>query len=258
MKMKKTVSTLLAIIMLTSVFCVFAYAKTDKIEYDASGCKVCKDPSDMFNFVLADGHEAAPVRVVRATLKQGGKSMRIYLIGLVGVEMNHKQVNVFKNTLPSAVSKENDYTKYVKEILDENVPKGSKLVFCGHSLGGMVAQQLCADKWVKDNYNVISTLTAGSPYIIEKNREGDLVRLADKFDAVPYLSAATFVKLFTQLRDRFVEDGGYFFDPSGAHNLSYRESEIWGGYDALGNPDGDATITFYYVNLMKFGRIPND
>lgn len=258
MNMKKFVSIILAVIMLSAFTCVLAFAKTDKIEYDASGCKVCKNPADMLNFVLADGHESAPVRVVRATLKQGGKTTRVYLVGLVGVEMNWKQVNVFKNTLPSAVSKENPYTEYVKEILSENVPKGSNLVFCGHSLGGMVAQQLIADKEVKDNYNVVATLTAGSPYIIEKDREGALNRICDRFDAVPYLSAATLVMPVTQVKTQIVEDGGYFFNPSGAHNLSYRETEIWGDYDALGNLDGDATITFYYVNLMKFGRIPND
>lgn len=227
-------------------------------EYVAEGYKVCDDPSDMLSYVLIDGHEAAPVRIVKATLKQDGKTTNAYLIGLVGIETQKHQVNVFANAVPSALNIENDYTIFVKQVLADNVPKGANIIFCGHSLGGMVAQQLIADPEVKDNYNIIATLTAGSPYIITRGREGALNRICDKYDCVPYLSAATLFMPVTQVKTQIAEDGGYFFDPNGAHNYSYRREAVWGRYDALGNADGDAVITFNYSSLMTFGRIPND
>lgn len=251
--MVKKISVILLVLITVLITTIPGFAFVEG--YVAKGRKVCTNPADMLNFVCCEGHETAPIRIVRGTLKRNGISKKIYLVGLVGVELNIKQENNFFNTIPSAVSVDNNYTKLIKKVLKENVPKGANIVFCGHSLGGMVAQQIIADKQVKDDYNIISTLTAGSPYIIETGREGELHRICDTSDAVPYLSAATFVAPYTQFTDREVVDGGFYFKPDSAHNISYFKPEIWNEYDALGVKGGNASITFNYSTLMQFGKV---
>lgn len=255
--MKRVLALILAIIMLSACFCFNASAADASfLNYEAKGVKTCTDPSGIFNYVLCDGHESAPIRIIPATLKQDGKTTRIYLIGLVGVETQKGQVNVFKNTIPSAFNETNPYTELIIKTVKEKIPAGSKIVFAGHSLGGMVAQQVIADPELTDNYDILYTITAGSPYIMVKGeREGELNRLADKYDAVPFLSPATFVSPIKQFGQRHTEDGGYFFNPDGAHNLSYRRTEIWDGYDAVGVKDGNATITFNFANIILVGRV---
>lgn len=257
--MKRLVALLVAVMMFVSAFCLQAFAyDASFIGYVAEGKKECMDPSDIFNFVLAGGHESAPIRIVPAKLNQGGEERDIYLIGLVGVETQKNQVNVFATTIPAAFNKENIYTKLIKETLKDKIPAGADIVLAGHSLGGMVAQQIAADKEVKDNYNIITTITAGSPYIMTKDREGTLVRLCDKYDAVPYLSPATLVRLDLQLGGfRIARDCGYFFNPDGAHNLSYRQTEYWNDLDALAVKDGDSQIYFDYADIILVGRVPN-
>ncbi|MCR5149884.1 MAG: hypothetical protein K6B52_01505 [Clostridiales bacterium] len=250
--MKKTISILLTLLIFLFAG-ISAPAKTNTVEYDATGEKVCTNPADIFNFVLCDGHKAAPIRIVKASLSQNGSSNDVYLVGLVGIEMNPKQENVVRNAFPAAFSIENGYTRLIKKTLFENIPQGSDIVFAGHSLGGMCAQIVNADNEVKSAYNIVATLTAGSPYIIVKDREGILNRICDVYDIVPYLSAATFVMPSTQIKTQIRENAGFVMNPDKAHNISYRLERVWGAYDALGFKNGDAKISFDFDDLTTFG-----
>lgn len=60
---------------------------------------------------------------------------------------------------------DNPYIKAVVKAMKKNIPAGSDVVFYGHSLGGMIAQEAAADKTIKRMYNVTNTVTFGSPLI---------------------------------------------------------------------------------------------
>ena len=90
---------------------------------------------------------------------------------------------------------DNRYIQNVRAAILNNVPAGSNLLVTGHSLGGMVAQQVAADSQIKSNYNVLNTVTFGSPLIDGFQREGTVKRLGDTSDPVPYLSLTTFTNV---------------------------------------------------------------
>ena len=245
--MKKRIFSALLCVLLLFLCCAGALAE--------EAPAVFTNAAETNAFVLMGKDFTTPVRLVPATLTKNGETENVWFAALLGVKSVKGQVNVTKNTFAAAFNRTNPYYDFVKQVLLENVPAGEKLVFACHSLGGMVAQKLRTDAELKETFEILNTVTAGSPYIMvkEAEAEGELHRLADKNDAVPFLSPATLVCLHKQLGTAHREDGGYLFDPDGAHNLSYLREEIWGGYDALGVPGGDAVIRFDASAVQSFG-----
>lgn len=249
--MKKALAILFALLFALSALSLTAYATRLP---QKTGVQTCTDPSDMLNFVLNDADKCPPIRIVEAKLKDGGKTKWVYLLGLVGVDMVKGQVNNLDACFKSAFNKDNDYLQLVKKTLKENVPAGSRLVIAGHSLGGMVAQQLIADEEIKARYEIIGTVTAGSPLIVvDSAQEGSLHRMVDRFDVIPFLSAATFIRFRAQVNDCAREDGGWFLKPDESHNISYRTKEEWSAYDIFGVKGGSASLVFDYEDLLIFG-----
>ena len=199
--------------------------------------------------------EFGPITVTQGVLKDGKTSKNVYVVGLSGTEMVKNQSTGLLIDLLSGFCLDNDYLRNVVDVINENVPKNSNLILTGHSLGGMIAQQVAADKSIKDGYNVLNTLTFGSPLLAAGSREGTTIRLGDTFDAVPYLSGSLFNNTLWAVLGLNREDGGYWkkADFEGAHCDSYARSDLWGKYDALGKKKGSAkivldmdTLTYYH------------
>ena len=250
MKMKKTISVLLSLLVLFFAVSVVSFAEEGSVTYKTS--------ADAISLMIADRKDTTPIRIVPATLSRNGETQSVYIIGLLGVKDNTNQVNSGKNLFPAAFNKDNSYTDLVKSVIFRNIPEGASLVFVCHSLGGMVAQQLRTDEELKANYEIVSVLAAGSPLILvnEDAAEGELHRLADKFDIIPFLSPATIRCFKKQIGTAHREDGGYLFDPDGAHNLSYLRNDVWGEYDALGVKGGNAVLSFSMADVRIFGVVP--
>lgn len=248
---KKILSVILSVVMLFSCFGVFAFAQEE--------ATVCETAADVMNYVIVDQGYSIPVRIVPARLELDGETCDIYLIGMLGVKSVPGQVNSVNNLFAAAFNQDNSYSRFVKDIIFETIPEGSALVFAGHSLGGMVAQHLRTDSDLQESYEILNVLTAGSPLILvnEAKAEGSLSRLADKFDVIPFLSPATVLCFAKQIRSAHREDGGYFFDPDGAHNLSYIRNDVWGGYDAFGVPGGNAKISYNPSEVITYGAANN-
>ncbi|MBQ7637404.1 MAG: hypothetical protein IJS90_00710 [Clostridia bacterium] len=244
--MKKAICVILSVILMFSCLVFTAGAEDETVFSNAA---------ELMTFVLMGKEFTTPIRVVPAVLSQNGEEKEIFLVVLLGVKQIKEQVNSTSNLFAAAFNKDNSYVELIKEVVFENVPKGGSIVFACHSLGGMVAQRLRTDAELIESYDIVHTVTSGSPYIItgSAETEGGLVRLCDKFDAVPYLSPATLFCLSKQIKTATREDGGYLFDPDGAHNLSYMRSDVWGKYDALGFLGGDAEISFNPALLQSFG-----
>lgn len=247
---KRIFSILLAAALLLTCFAVSAGA-------EEAETRTLSTAADALEFVIVEKSVTIPVRIVPATLTRNGEDRPVYLIGMLGVKNVRGQVNSVLNTFFAAFNKNNSYYNLVKNTIFSEIPAGSSLVFAGHSLGGMVAQQLRADADLAAQYEILNVLTAGSPFIIVKGGEGSLHRIVDKNDAIPFLSPATVVKPAQQFREVAREDGGYFMDPDSAHNLSYLRNDLWGGYDVFGEKGGDATLTFHPADMRIFGVVTN-
>ena len=174
-----------------------------------------------------------PIIITEGTLKVDGKSCDIYLVTLTGLEVP---------TL-TGLELSNDFEKNVRNAMKKAVPKGANVVLAGHSLGGMVAQQIAADTSVQKRYNILNIVAYGSPVMFKGQIEGTLKRMGDVNDPVPYLSAETFKDFEVQDGTLQKEDSGLGLDITfAAHRNSYFDEKTWGKYDVLGFKGGDATI----------------
>lgn len=113
----------------------------------------------------------------------------VYLVTLSGTEDVENQTTDWKTDLQAGFGFESDYTRNVVQTILENVPEGSNLFIAGHSLGGMVAQQVIANEQIKEKYEVKFTVTFGSPAVGQgSGREGQIRRMGVHNDVVPNLS----------------------------------------------------------------------
>ena len=244
---KKITAILLSCLLLCSCFSFLAFAEETQMT-------VLTNAAETNDFVIVSNDYTIPLRLTPATLTVDGESQEIWLVVMLGVKYEKGQVNSLKNCFLAAFNKPNSYYSFVKDTVFEQIPEGSKLVFTCHSLGGMVAQQLRTDADLKDAYEIVHVVTCGSPYIIVKEEaEGTLVRLINSNDAIPYMSPATIICPQKQFGDCYRFDAGYRGNFDAAHTKSYPDPAYWGDYDALGNPGGNATISFDPANITTYG-----
>ena len=184
------------------------------------------------------------IAIYEATLHENGKDDRdVYYVvckGLDFTEFDPDQPRSYANAIRIGLSDENNtYVKAVVNAVENSVKPGSDLVFVGHSLGGMVIEQVIANRTIKSRYNVLYSMAIGSPYILTSGiKEGKLIRIVDKLDPVPFLSIPL---LANPLLGNVATESSYLCPL--IHFRSYESGSCWKKYDALGNKYGKATIT---------------
>ena len=257
--MKKFLSVILALCLMLLPMAVFA-AAADADAADADAPEVAgEEPSVQETLVLASVADVAAfiipngsceIQIAPAVLTTADGAQDVYFVALRGAGAAiHKANNVMACFL-SAFNLSSKYYQMVRDAVFEYVPEGSKVVLAGHSLGGMVGQQLsCAEEFTS-KYELLNTLNVGSPAVLTKNenREGTLVRCVDKQDVIPKLSPCALMNI-QHYNDCIRIDGGYLGDPDGAHNKSYQRDDLWGEYDALGVKGGVAVITLQSADI---------
>lgn len=247
--MKKLVTVLFALAV------AFAFAGCSDLvdeENDASGAeraavsnKVTYTMASEISRLVYEGYNEAkkgPVIITKGVLKNGWSSKSVYLITLSGTELVRNQTTGYLTDLKSGFNLKNAYLDNVVSIITKNIPANSNLVFAGHSLGGMICQQVIANETVKKNYTVLNTVCFGSPLLSAGEREGSVKRLGDTSDIVPYLSGSLFNNTLWAIAGLNREDGGYGTDFANAHQSYIRDDE-WGAYDVTGKKYGGAKIT---------------
>lgn len=211
-------------------------------------------------FVMGDEYNG-PIGIVEATLNQNGKEKPVYIVALSGTELIWSDYTGIQSTgavtdLLCGFNLDNPYIKAVRNAMINNIPSNADVIFYGHSLGGMIAQEAAADSTIKRNYNILNTVTYGSPLIkLLSRREGVVRRLCDTSDIVPVLSVYSLTPLAVIQywgSERYSEDGGYNSDWLAAHNESYLREDVWGNYDVLGIKGGNATLTFNMDDAIYF------
>lgn len=203
----------------------------------------CSTLNQASDFIFDGG--SGEITVTPVKLTENGKTRNVYIVCVMGMGYDLKKPNNPIACVPAAFNIRTQYYRLVRKTILNNVPEGSELMLYGHSLGGMVCQELACDKALKEPYKITRILTIGSPYImvVKKNREGTLVRFADTSDNVPKLSPAFLIDR-RDFKDAYFEDGGYNGDPDLSHNRSYRDAKVWKKYDALGVKNGDSYFTY--------------
>lgn len=195
-----------------------------------------------------------PIIITEGTLKKDGKSCDIYLVTLTGLEVPTltPQTTDVVTTGQAGLELPNDFERNVRRAMKKAIPKGANVVLAGHSLGGMVAQQVAADAAMQKRYNILNIVTYGAPVMFDGKVEGTLKRMGDVNDPVPYLSANTFTNWEVQNGTLQIEDSGLGLDIMfSAHRNSYFSEKTWGKYDVLGFKGGKATITLK-LKTQKF------
>ena len=226
-------AVLLVLPLLVGSFTVHA---SDRVTY-TNAAQIARLVSDGYN-----KGEKGPITITQGTLKNGSSSKPVYLVTLSGTELVFNQSTEVLTDLFSGFNLKNAYYSNVVKVIKANVPKGANLVFAGHSLGGMIAQQVIADTSIKYNYNVLNTVTFGSPLLAAGFREGTVRRLGDVSDVVPLLSSNLFVTPLRALLGLNREDGRYYLKPVTAHKESYLREDLWGRYDVTGTKNGSAKL----------------
>ena len=250
---KRITAILLSLVLLFTCFSVLAFAEDTQT--------VLPNAAETNDCVIVSNDYTVPLRITPATLTVDGEAQEIWLVMILGVKNRvngkvNRQANNLMSCFLSAFNRPNAYYSLVKDTVFDVIPAGSKLVFACHSLGGMVAQQLRADADLQDAYEIVHTVTCGSPYImVHTETEGTFCRLINKNDAIPFMSPATVIAPQKQFGDCYRIDGGYAGDFDGAHTKSYPDPAFWGGYDALGFPGGNATISFDPANITTYGEV---
>lgn len=191
----------------------------------------------------ADYQSAGPISITEGRMTYntywGSEDKAVYVVALSGTEtIVENQTTTVKEDLLSGFELSNEYEVNVKNAIIDRIPAGSNIIFAGHSLGGMVAQQVAADKYIKDNYEVLNTVTFGSPLIKGFTREGMVKRLGDSSDKNPFYSISSVLNIVWQYAGVNHEDGGYNGDSSAAHCDSYLREDVWGNYDCCGEKKG--------------------
>ena len=191
----------------------------------------------------ADYQTAGPISITEGRMTYntywGSEDKEVYVVALSGTEtIVENQTTTVKEDLLSGFELSNEYVVNVKNAIIDRIPAGSNIILAGHSLGGMVAQQVAADKYIKDNYEVLNTVTFGSPLIKGFTREGMVKRLGDSSDKNTFYSISSVLNIVWQYAGVNHEDGGYNGDSSAAHCDSYLREDVWGNYDCAGEKRG--------------------
>ena len=238
--MKKPIrilSSLLAVLLLVSMLIGGSVASaTNTVTYT--------NATEIYTYVR-DGYNQGsqgPISITKGTLKSGFSSMTVYLVTLSGTELVLNQSTGVLTDLLSGFNLNNVYYANTVNIIKANVPKNANLIIAGHSLGGMIAQQVAADSGIKSRYNVLNTVCFGSPLLAAGSREGTVRRLGDVSDPVPYLSGSLFNNTIWAIMGLNREDGGYGIRGITAHNQSYFRTDLWGRYDVTGTKYGSAKL----------------
>lgn len=156
-----------------------------------------------------------------AKVKRGPQDKNdTFVLLLSGTEpVNFGQATTLPQDVAASLNQNDRYRQSIFNALeDAGVKKSDNLIIAGHSLGGMEAQNLVADKRFQANYHATEVVTFGSPKTWHEQPGVHYTRFQTKGDPVPLLSPGEAIGFDRphqiQLHDNVIRD------PIGQH-LAY-------------------------------------
>jgi len=111
-----------------------------------------------------------------------------WLVAVSGTDTTQSdQALGFPEDVAIALRKPNDFSETLKAAVLANVPPGGKIVYAGHSLGGMVVQELCA-KGTAFPRQAVRLITFCAPLVYLPDSSVAVFRYALPLDVVVYAS----------------------------------------------------------------------
>lgn len=197
--------------------------------------------NDAYSFVAT----CAPYKINKAVMTVPGcPDMTVWVVALRGTNqsMDKNDPLGLPVCIRSCIGKDNVFFDLVKKAMLKEIPAGENVIFFAHSLGGMVSQQLGADKELSSRYRILNILTFGSPYVLFRGSKCILRRMAERADIIPMICSPAFA-LNAFLGNVTFESAGYYFNFLGAHCDSYEKGVPWRVYDCFGIKNGGRKVT---------------
>lgn len=272
MKMRKLIALMVSVFMMAAITVVPSFAATDISGWLEKNVTIGADDPANINARNKTGirkvkkvyqtfrytQEAHPISgqgcfsITKGVLKDGGKQCDIYLIAAHGLEGSAiGQNDDTTNAGLAGFEQDSTYLQQFMKVIKKNVPKDANIIFAGHSMGGMVAQQAAANKTMQKRYNILHVITWGSPLICKGEIEGQLHRNCAAGDVVPLLSVYTLTDTEAQLNDRNREQADVI-PVIQSHVEGYNDKDAWKDYDALGVKGGKAVLLMDDSTTQRF------
>lgn len=193
----------------------------------------------------------------------------VYYVALSGTNFTEGQSCGLIADVLSGIETNSPYLQNATKAITENVPKGSKIILSGFSLGGMMAQQLLVQEEIISNYEIVCVSLLGCPALCVDERaemfkkynvDIPVNRVIDEYDLIPYMSVDWFLdkepkeiieNLYKEDRDN-PQQYKTFLD---THVLAYMEQDCYKKYDVLCNPIDNGkqtTITLKHGDFKYF------
>jgi len=240
--------------MVLALVMVFGLALGNSGTAEAAGSVTYTNAAQIAQMVFKGYNNGVygPITVSTCIYQKGSFKRTAYLVTLSGTENVKNQSTGYLTDALSGFNLKNHYYSNVVNVINNNIPRGSRLILAGHSLGGMIAQQVAADDGIKRNYVVMNTVTFGSPLLSAGSREGIVKRLGDTSDVIPYMSGSIINNTAWAIAGLQREDGHYWGNSLNAHVNSYTRADVWGKYDVTGTKWGGATLTVQTYTTKYF------
>lgn len=228
--MKKTAKSAVALLMSLVLICSLSAAVFAESGQTVSSVR------EAFSLIRSTRMFA----IYDAELHRNNSVENVYYVVCYGLNNNSLNTNdpqSLGTAIRISLSLENNtFAASLAATVKNNIPVGSKVVFLGASMGGMVIQQAIANKEIKDKYDIVYSTAICSPYILTVgSKEGTLRRVNDTFDPIAYLSIPL---LANPLIGNVSQETS--FVSGEVHINSYLYGDCWKNYDCLGVKNGGA------------------
>jgi Lipase (class 3) len=189
--------------------------------------------------IVFENYQRKPILIARI-----GNLQNAYLVALSGTEpLKIGQSTHLPQDVLTSINVQDEFSRNVVQAMlayrdGAGVPQGARIILAGHSLGGMVAQNLAANIDFATNWPPQRVLTLGSPKTVNEPRGTAVRRFATIGDPVPYLSPAAYSGVRFEVGNQTWIANGL---PSGnlnpiAPHMVYDTVDGLGDYDAFGEP----------------------
>lgn len=198
-----------------------------------------------------------PISIVPVTVRSSNDPAapgeRMWLVTLSGTELVEDQATGIQEAIIAGLAGDTAYQDAVVEAISSTVPNGEPIILAGHSLGGLVAQQLAQDPLFRDYYDIRNVVVFGTPAIRDMPREGVVRRLATEDDPITYLGIHLSIGAHFEDAAEECDIAQYAFGDLGeSHLCGYINRTAWSDYDALGIRNGDALVDVHYGERVFF------